>query len=140
TSADSRHHIGFIPENGIEPEPRVGLAWNLSRDGRTAGHAGAGLYHNAHVNANGMDAQANNPPNVNTPQLIYGTMDTLFAAGGASAFASRPSTVSGTVTGIDTVNKTPRSYNYSAGIQRSLGWGTVVDVPYSGSQVRNARM
>jgi Carboxypeptidase regulatory-like domain/TonB-dependent Receptor Plug Domain len=140
TSTDPRYHIGFMPENGIEPEPRLGMAWNVSEDGQTALHASAGLYHNPSVNANGMDAQANNPPNVNTPQLIYGTMDTMFALGSASAFANRPSTVSGTVAGIDTVNKTPRSYNYSAGIQRGLGWGTVIDVTYSGSKVHDAQM
>ena len=44
------------------------------------------------------------------------------------------------MTGIDTVNRTPNSYNYSAGLQRSVGWGTVVDVTYSGSRMHNAQM
>src|SRR6185295_7565440 len=33
-----------------------------------------------------------------------------------------------------------KSYNYSAGIQREVGWGTVVDVTYAGFQMRNGEM
>ena len=32
------------------------------------------------------------------------------------------------------------SYNYSVGVQRELGWGTVVDVTYAGYQMRNGEM
>ena len=74
---------------------------------------------------------ANNPPAVNTPSIFYGTMDTLFQGG--AAFTLRPSNVFG----LERDAKTPRSYNYSAGIQRELGWGTVVDITYSGSVSRN---
>jgi hypothetical protein len=63
-------------------------------------------------------------------------MDTLLSVGAAGAFANRPSAVFG----IERDAKTPRSYNYSAGIQRELGWGTVVDVTYAGFQMRNAEM
>ena len=31
---------------------------------------------------------------------------------------------------------TPQSLNYSVGIQREIGWGTVLDVTYAGSQTR----
>ena len=50
---------------------------------RPALHASVGLYHNPHVNANGLDAMARNPPAQNTPSIIYGTMDTLLAVGRA---------------------------------------------------------
>ena len=62
-------------------------------------------------------------------------MDTLLAAGAQGAFSNRPSTVFG----IERDAKTPKSYNYSVGVQRELGWGTVVDVTYAGFQMRNAR-
>ena len=95
-----------------------------------------GLYHNPHVNANGLDAMARNPPAQNTPSIIYGTMDTLLAVGAAGAFSNRPSAVFG----IERDAQTPKSYNYSVGVQRELGWGTVVDVTYAGFQMRNAEM
>ena len=135
TSDDPNYPKGFRDSQGLEPEPRLGLAWDID-GGKTALHASAGLYHNPHVNANGMDAMARNPPAQNTPSIIYGTMDTLLSVGAAGAFANRPSTVFG----IERDAKTPKSYNYSVGVQRELGWGTVVDVTYAGFQMRNGEM
>ena len=135
SSDDPNYPKGFRENQGIEPEPRVGIAWDID-GGRTALHASAGLYHNPHVNANGMDAMARNPPAQNTPSIIYGTMDTLLSVGAQGAFANRPSAVFG----IERDAKTPKSYNYSVGVQRELGWGTVVDVTYAGYQMRNGEM
>ena len=136
TNADPNYPKGFRDSQGIEPEPRLGLAWDLTGDGKTAVHSSVGLYHNPHVNANGMDAMARNPPAQNTPSIIYGTMDTLLAAGAQGAFSNRPSDVFG----IQRDAKTPKSYNYSVGIQRDIGWGTVIDVTYAGFQMRNGEM
>jgi hypothetical protein len=94
------------------------------------------MYHNPHVNANGLDAMARNPPAQNTPSIWYGTMDTLLAAGAQGAFSLRPSSVFG----IERDAKTPTSYNYSVGVQREVGWGTVLDVTYAGFQMRHAEM
>ncbi len=55
--------------------------------------------------------------------------------GAQGAFSNRPSDVFG----IERDAKTPKSYNYSVGVQRELGWGTVLDVTYAGFQMRNAR-
>ena len=79
---------------------------------------------------------ARNPPAQNTPSIFYGTMDTLLAAGAQGAFSNRPSNVFG----IERDAKTPTSYNYSIGVQRELGWGTVLDVTYAGFQMRNAEI
>ncbi len=79
---------------------------------------------------------ARNPPAQNTPSIIYGTMDTLLAVGAQGAFSNRPSAVFG----VQRDAKTPKSYNYSVGVQRELGWGTVIDVTYAGFQMRNAEM
>jgi carboxypeptidase family protein/TonB-dependent receptor-like protein len=136
SSSDPNYPRGFRDSQGVEPEPRLGMAWDLSGDGKTALHASVGLYHNPHVNANGLDAMARNPPAQNTPSINYGTMDTLLAAGAQGAFSNRPSAVFG----IERDAKTPKSYNYSVGVQRELGWGTVVDVTYAGFQMRNAEM
>jgi hypothetical protein len=83
-----------------------------------------------------MDAMARNPPAQNTPSIFYGTMDTLLAAGAAGAFSNRPSDVFG----VQRDAHTPTSYNYSIGIQRELGWGTVLDVTYAGFQMRRAEI
>ena len=136
TSADPNYPKGFRDSQGIEPEPRLGLAYDLTGDAKTGLHASVGLYHNPHVNANGMDAMARNPPAQNTPSIIYGTMDTLLSVGAQGAFSNRPSGVFG----IQRDAPTPKSYNYSIGVQREIGWGTVLDVTYAGFQMRNAEM
>ena len=136
SNSDPNYPKGFRDNQGIQPEPRLGLAWDVAGDGKTAIHSSLGLYHNPHVNANGMDAMARNPPSQNTPSIFYGTMDTLLAAGAQGAFSNRPSTVFG----LERDAKTPESYNYSAGIQRELGWGTVIDVTYAGFQMRHGEM
>ena len=136
SSAEPNYPKGFRENQGIEPEPRVGIAWDLTGDNKTALHASAGVYHNPHVNANGMDAMARNPPAQNTPSIFYGTMDTLLSAGAQGAFSNRPSSVFG----IERDAKTPTSYNYSIGVQRELGWGTVLDVTYAGFQMRHAEI
>ena len=136
SNADPNYPKGFRDSQGIEPEPRLGMAWDLTGDGKTAIHSSVGLYHNPHVNANGLDAMARNPPAQNTPSIIYGTMDTLLAAGAAGAFSNRPSDVFG----VQRDAPTPKSYNYSFGVQRDIGWGTVLDVTYAGFQMRNGEM
>ena len=136
SNADPNYPKGFRDNQGIEPEPRVGLAWDLTGDGKTAIHASVGLYHNPHVNANGLDAMARNPPAQNTPSIIYGTMDTLLAAGAQGAFSNRPSDVFG----VQRDAQTPQSTNYSIGVQRDIGWGTVIDVTYAGFEMRNGEM
>ena len=136
SSSDPNYPRGFRDSNGIESEPRVGLAWDITGDNKMALHASAGIYHNPHVNANAMDAMARNPPAQNTPSIFYGTMDTLLSAGAQGAFSNRPSDVFG----IERSARTPTSYNYSIGIQRELGWGTVLDVTYAGFQMRNAEI
>jgi Carboxypeptidase regulatory-like domain/TonB-dependent Receptor Plug Domain len=129
-SDDPDYPRGFRENQGIHPEPRIGLAWDIFGDGQTALHTSAGLYHNAHITARSMDSAANNPPAVNTPQIFYGTMDTVFQQ---AAFSSRPSNVFG----LERDSKTPTSYNWSFGIQRDIGWGTVIDLTYSGSTTRH---
>lgn len=125
---------GFRVSQGIQPEFRSGLAWDIAGNGKTAVHASVGRYHNPFVNANGLDNLARNPPAQKNPVLRYGTISTMFTPEAAAAFDTRPS---GGVLGLQHDAPTPKSLNYSAGVQRELGWGTVLDVTYAGSKTRN---
>jgi Carboxypeptidase regulatory-like domain/TonB-dependent Receptor Plug Domain len=130
TNSDPDYPRGFRDNQGIHAEPRLGVAWDLFGDARTALHASAGVYHNAHITARSTDSAASNPPAVNTPQVIYGTMDTLLQQ---AAFSNRPSNAFG----LERDARTPTSYNWSVGVQHEIGWGTVVDVTYAGSVARH---
>ncbi len=124
---------GFRIGQGIQPEFRTGLAWDIRGDGKTSLHASFGRYHNPFVNANGLDNLARNPPAQSNPVLRYTTIDAMFSPEAQGAFDTRPS---GGVLGLEHNAPTPQSLNYSVGIQRELGWGTVLDVTYAGSQTR----
>jgi hypothetical protein len=127
TREEAGYPEGFRDNQGIHYQPRIGLAWDVMGDGVTALHASAGIYHNPHITARSMDNAANNPPAVNQPTIFYGNMDTLF---GSAAFTNRPRNVFG----LERDAKTPTAYNWSIGVQRDIGWGTVVDVTYVGSK------
>ena len=125
---------GFRVSQGIEPEGRAGLAWDITGTGKTSLHASIGRYHNPFVNANGLDNLARNPPAQSNPVLRYSTIDQMLTPEGAAAFDTRPS--SG-ILGLQHDAPTPKSLNYSVGIQREIGWGTVLDVTYAGSRTKN---
>lgn len=127
TSDDPDYPRGFRDNQGVHPEPRIGLSWDVFGDGLTALHASAGLYHNAHITARSMDSAANNPPAVIQPTIFYGDMATMLSTGG---FSNRPSNVFG----LERDAKTPTAYNWSIGVQRDIGWGTVIDLTYVGSK------
>ena len=125
--------IGFRVSQGIQPEGRVGLAWDITGNGKTSLHASLGRYHNAFVNANGLDVLARQPPAQNNPVLRYSTIALLQTPEARAAFDTTPSGV----TGFQHDAPTPKSLNYSIGVQRELGWGTVLDVTYAGSKTQN---
>ena len=116
------------------PRSAPALAWDIRGDGKTSLHASFGRYHNPFVNANGLDNLARNPPAQSNPVLRYTTIDSMFTSGSAAAPSIRRP--SGGVLGLQHDAPTPQSLNYSVGIQRELGWGTVLDVTYAGSQTR----
>jgi hypothetical protein len=132
-NGEAGYPAGFRDNQGIHFEPRVGFAYDLTGDGRTALHASGGVYHNAHITARSMDQSANNPPAVNTPSVFYSTMDALLGGAGSS---SRPSNVFA----LERDAKTPTSYNWSLGVQRDVGWGTVIDVTYVGNITRHLEL
>ena len=136
TSSDPNYPKGFRDNQGIEPEPRLGLAWDITGDGKT----GAARQRRAvpqparQRERHGRDGAQS--AGAEHAEHLLRDMDTLLAAGAAGAFSNRPSNVFG----IQRDAQTPKSFNYSVGIQREIGWGTVLDVTYAGFQMRNGEM
>jgi hypothetical protein len=94
-----------------------------------------GRYHNAFVNANGLDILARQPPAQNNPVLRYATIALLQTPRRARRSTRRRAASPDS----STWRRRPKSLNYSIGIQREMGWGTVLDVTYAGSKTRTSR-
>jgi hypothetical protein len=119
---------GFSQMHYDEIEPRGGMAYSLSD--RTVLRASAGVFHNR-VTLNDSTLLGGNPP--------FQPMVTV-----ANTAADLPGGTSGGATdlpfgiqGQDVVFRHPTSYMYSAGVQREIPFGIVVDVSYVGRKGRH---
>jgi hypothetical protein len=112
-------------KNVFEPRGGVSYAW----DDRTVIKASAGVFHQR-VTLNDSLLPGGNPPFQPQVSVSSGSADNPGGAGGAAALPLG-------MTAIDPNAKIPVAYTYSAGIQRQMPFGFVVDVTYVGRQGRN---
>jgi hypothetical protein len=125
----STYPTGFKDAPPILVEPRVGLAYDLKGDGKTALRGSFGVFHNTRVSGNVNWQASRNPPLQLNPQVFYGTMATLLQSSGV--------TFPSAVQGFEKDTRTPTAYQFSAGVQRNVGWDTIVEAAYVGSRVRH---
>lgn len=114
-------------------EPRLGVTWDLTGGGTTVLHASAGLFHNARLGG-GSFGNLRNPPFFRTRSLPNAMTSTMFGAG------LTPANGPVQIEALEWDYTTPSSYNWSIGLRRDVGWGTVVDATYVGTLGRNLEM
>jgi Carboxypeptidase regulatory-like domain/TonB-dependent Receptor Plug Domain len=124
---------GFRDTLAPQIEPRLGVAYDLFGTGTTVFHASAGMFHNARLGGGNL-GNLRNPPFINNPIVFFSTLDAVLTPSFTSLL--RPVNVNA----LDPDVKTPSAYNWSAGIRRDIGWGTVVDFTYTGSAGRHLEM
>jgi hypothetical protein len=117
---------GLVDYQGILPAPRIGFAYDLTGDGKTAIRGGFGANYEPRNGSGIMGDLSTNPPVVYNPVQRYGTTADFLSATGTIS----PSGFSHV---LNRSNKPPVVYNASLGIQRNIGFNTVVDVAYVGS-------
>jgi hypothetical protein len=123
------------PRGGFESAkvllgPRFGFAYDMFGDQNTVVRGGFGMTYDRIRGDITIDA-ITNPPNVLLPTLFFGRLNDIPAlrGGGVRAIPS--------VIGVDPGGELPTVYTYSLGVQRNVGWSTVVDLSYVGHVARH---
>src|SRR5207247_10455983 len=81
-ATDSSYPSGFKNQPPLLPEPRVGFAYDVKGDGKTAVRGSFGIFHNTRVSGNvNWQATRNQPLQLN-PTIVYRTMDSLLRSTG----------------------------------------------------------
>ena len=123
---------GFRMTRPVDIEPRLGFAWDLLGDGITVLRFQAGVYHAPRVGGGTTGGNlVNNQPANRSYSIDFGNINQLVNLTGTAI--TRPSTVRA----IELNSKTPTIYNFTLGIQREIGFKTVLEVSYVGSFARH---
>jgi len=130
---------GLVDNHWAAFGPRIGFAYDVTGQGKTVLRGGFGVMYER-IQGNDMYNGAVNPPNDLQPHLFDVSLSNPgynIKAGNTITAAALP-VLPLAVSGINANNyKLPVVYQYSLGIQQSIGEGSVFGISYVGSQSRH---
>jgi hypothetical protein len=114
-------------KNPFKAAPRIGFAWDVTGDGKTAVRGGAGVFYDRYSDDNILDL-IELPPVLQTYTTNYTTVTELLA-----------SPLTATPTAVRRIQEfvPPVVYNWSLGVQRDIGFNLVADFAYVGNAARD---
>ncbi len=130
----STENRGLVPDKNNAIQPRIGLAWDVRGDGKTAIRAGLGTFYNRFMLNTVMAAPGNAPYVFNNPGSIQSrAFDNAFrpnfATGGVLGGA--PSI------GVKQESNIPLTLQYNLTVERELANNTKLELAYVGNRGRH---
>lgn len=130
TAKEDRYKDGFTKQQPIQLGPRIGFAWDVFGDNKTALRGHFGVTKNMIASSGLISGAANsNAPNQLRPQLFYGSLDTFVNSTGVLFPAN--------VTGFEWDQKIPTVTSWTMAAQRDIGASIMMDIAYVGNTARH---
>ena len=129
--------VSAVSQPSIGYGPRIGFAYDVFGNGKTAVRGGFGMFYDRNVGDDIFMQLLQQPPNLFTYTAADTTVDQLQSlCCSISNLYLAPVSLQASQQSY----KMPQNYQYSLGVQRDMGHGLLLDVSYSGNVARHLRM